>query len=349
MKGPRMMKLERSHKQALALGTAAVGAYLAMRAVKASRYDFTDKVVVITGGSRGLGLVMARQLAREGARIVLLARDEEELQQALVDIRDQVPDVDVMAVQTDVRKRYDVERAVALVIERFGRVDAAINNAGIIQVGPMDHMAPSDYDDAMNTHFWGPLHVSLAVIPHMRRQGGGRIVNVSSIGGRIGVPHMVPYSASKFALSGLSDGLRAELARDNIAVTSVYPGLMRTGSPVNAQFKGRRSEEYTWFATADSLPGLTISAERAASQILRACQRGDAELVITIPAKLAILARTVAPELFARAMSAVNRMMPEVTGSDGDRTEDGRAAGMGWESSKILAATYAAARRNNEL
>ena len=343
------MKLERSHTQALALTAAAVGAYVALRAASVRRYHFADKVVLITGGSRGLGLVLARQLAQDGARLVLLARDDEELEQALTDIRDRVPDVDVMAVQTDVRKRYDVERAVALVIERFGRVDAAINNAGIIQVGPMDHMAPSDYDDAMNTHFWGPLHVCLAVIPYMRRQGAGRIVNVSSIGGRIGVPHMVPYSASKFALSGFSDGLRAELARDNITVTTVYPGLMRTGSPVNAQFKGRQSEEYTWFAMADSLPGLTISAERAAGQILRASRRGDAELVITIPAKLAILARTVAPEVFARAMSAVNRMLPEVAGAEGNRTEDGRTAGAGRESSKILAPTYAAAQRNNEL
>jgi NAD(P)-dependent dehydrogenase (short-subunit alcohol dehydrogenase family) len=343
------MKLKRSNTQVLALTAAAIGAYVAMRAAKVRRYDFARKVVLITGGSRGLGLVLARQLAAEGARVVLLARDEEELQKALTDLSERVPDVDVMAVHTDVRKRYDVERAVALVIERFGRIDAAINNAGIIQVGPMDHMAPSDYDDAMNTHFWGPLHLSLAVIPHMRRQGAGRIVNVSSIGGRIAVPHMVPYSASKFALSGFSDGIRAELARDNIAVTSVYPGLMRTGSPVNAQFKGRQSEEYTWFAIADSLPGLTISAERAANQILRACRRGDAELVVTIPAKLAILARTVAPELFAQVMSAVNGILPAVTGSDGNRTEDGRAAGSGSKSSNILAPMYAAAQRNNEL
>ena len=160
---------------------------------------------------------------------------------------------------------------------------------------------------------------------------------------------MVPYSASKFALSGFSDGLRAEPTRDNIAVTSVYPGLMRTGSPVNAQFKGRQSEEFTWFAIADSLPGLTISAERAASQILMACRRGDAELVITMPAKLAILARTVAPELFARVLSAVNRLLPEMTGAEGDRSEDGRTAGAASRALKVLTPTYAAAQRNNEL
>ena len=333
----------------LLLAAAGVGGYVAMRAVKSSHYDFGGKVVLITGGSRGLGLVLARQLARDAARLVLLARDELELRQAAADIRDRMPGIDLITVQADVRKRYDVERAVALVLERFGRVDVVINNAGTMQVSPMDHMAPSDYEEAMSTHFWGALHLSLAVIPYMRRQGGGRIVNISSIGGRIAVPHMVPYSASKFALTGLSDGLRAELARDNIVVTGVYPGLMRTGSPVNAQFKGRRSEEYTWFAIAASLPGLTISAERAADQILGACRRGDAELVITMSAKLAILARTLAPELFARAMSVVNRMLPAATGPDGNRTEDGRTAGSAMQSSPMLAPMYAAAQRNNEL
>src|SRR5690606_557788 len=73
-----------------------------------------------------------------------------------------------------------------------------INNAGVIQVGPVEHMTVSDYDDAMNTHFWGPLFFVLAVLPEMRRQGSGRIVNISSVGGRMSVPHLVPYSASKF-------------------------------------------------------------------------------------------------------------------------------------------------------
>src|SRR6188474_174235 len=100
MKG-QPMKLERSHSQALALTAAAVGAYVVMRAASARRYHFAGKVVLITGGSRGLGLVLARQLAQDGARVVLLARDDEELEQALVDVRERVPDVDVMAVQTD--------------------------------------------------------------------------------------------------------------------------------------------------------------------------------------------------------------------------------------------------------
>ena len=335
-------------------GLALVGGALAIAvAVGAKRirraYTFSGKSVVITGGSRGLGLVLARQLAAEGARITLIARDENELQRAADDIRDRHASADVLIVRADVGQREDVERAISQAIGHHGAIDVLINNAGIIQVGPLDHMKLSDYDDAMKTHFWGPLFLVLAVLPHMRNQGGGRIVNISSIGGRISVPHLVPYSASKFALAGLSDGLRAELARDQIVVTTVCPGLMRIGSPVNAAFKGQRPQEYSWFAIASSLPVITISAERAARQILDACRRGDAELVITVQAKLAVLARTIAPELFSDAMSLVQRLLPRPVGPEGDVAEPGRSAGSDWVPSTILAPMYAAARRNNEL
>ena len=151
-----------------------------------------------------------------------------------------------------------------------------INNAGIIQVGPLDHMQPRDFEEAMAVHFWAPLHTMLAAIPHMRRQGGGRIVNISSIGGKIGVPHLAPYCASKFALTGLSDSLRGELAKDLIYVTTVCPGMMRTGSPFNAWFKGRHRDEFTWFAVSDSIPLMSIDSGRAAAQVIDACRHGDA-------------------------------------------------------------------------
>jgi short-subunit dehydrogenase len=159
----------------------------------------------------------------------------------------------------------------------------------------------------------------------------------------------VPYSASKFALTGLSDGLRAELARDHIVVTTVCPGLMRIGSPINAVFKGQRSQEYSWFAIASSLPITTISADRAARQILTACRRGDAELVITVQAKFAVLARTLAPELFSDAMSLVHRLLPHAVGPEGDVAEPGRLAGSDRAPSTVLAPMYAAAQQNNEL
>jgi NAD(P)-dependent dehydrogenase (short-subunit alcohol dehydrogenase family) len=311
-------------------------------------YDFDGKVALVTGGSRGLGLVLARQLVREGAHVTLIARDSQELQRAADNIHRDHPDADVLMAVADVRRPDDVERAVARTVERHGRIDVVINNAGIIQVGPLEHMRLADYEDAMNTHFWGPLYMVRAALPHLRRQREGRIVNISSIGGRIAVPHMLPYSASKFALTGLSDGLRAELAHENIRVTTVCPGLMRTGSPINAMFKGKHSQEYTWFAISGSLPVASINAERAARQILAACRRGEAELVITPQAKLAIVARALAPELFAAVMSLVNRLLPAPAGSDGDTARPGRASGSEWSASPVMAPMHAAARQNNE-
>jgi NAD(P)-dependent dehydrogenase (short-subunit alcohol dehydrogenase family) len=257
----------------------------------------------------------------------------------------------VLTVAADVGIRSDAERAVTQAAGRFGTVDVLINNAGIIQVGPFEHQRAEDYDAAMKTHFWGPLYTVLAALPHMRREGHGRIVNISSIGGRISVPHMLPYSASKFALAGFSEGLRTELARDHIVVTTVFPGLMRTGSPVNALFKGQRPQEYAWFAIADSLPLATIGVERAAHQILQACRYGDAELVITVQAKLAILARQLAPELFADIMTMVNGLLPDPARHDGDEPRPGKenesdVAGPG---SILTAPTYNAAAKNNEL
>jgi NAD(P)-dependent dehydrogenase (short-subunit alcohol dehydrogenase family) len=347
------MQMTIQQKRAVAIGAAAFGALLAARTwQRRGAFDFNGKSVLITGGSRGLGLVMARELAHEGARLMLVARDQDELDRAVEDVRGRYPRADVAAVSADVRRRYDAERAIAQVVDRYGRIDVLINNAGIIQVGPLDHMKLSDYEDAMNTHFWGPLYMMTAALPHMRREGEGRIVNISSIGGRVAAPHLVPYSASKFALAGLSEGLRAELASDNIVVTTVYPGLMRTGSPVNAMFKGKRPQEYAWFAISDSLPLASIDARRAAHQIVEACRHGRAELVITIQAKLAILAKDVAPELFADVMTFISQMLPPpAPGSEGDVARPGRENESEWAdpSATLTAPTYKAAQENNEM
>jgi NAD(P)-dependent dehydrogenase (short-subunit alcohol dehydrogenase family) len=282
---------------------------------------FSERSVVIIGGSRGLGLVIARQLVAERARLVLIARDPDELDRARLDLEEQGSPV--MVIPCDIRERREVDRAVEAAAAEHGGIDVLINDAGVIQVGPVEHMQLRDFEDAMASHFWGPLHAILAALPHLRRSDAPRIVNVSSIGGKVAVPHLLPYSASKFALAGLSDGLRAELARDGIRVTSVYPGLMRTGSTYNALFKGQHRREFTWFHVADSLPGLSTSAERAARQIVDACRHGDAELVITLPARLAVLANALAPGMVARAMALTNRLLPDPTGADGDEPREG--------------------------
>jgi len=343
------MQFATRHKQALMFGAVGLGAVMLSQAWRRrDTYDFAARSVVITGGSRGLGLVIARELADVGARLTLVARNEHELARAADDIRARQPFADVLTVVADIRRQQEAERAIAQAVEHHGRIDVLINNAGIIQVGPLDHMTLADYEDAMATHFWGPLYMVVAALPQMRHQGEGRIVNISSIGGRIAVPHLVPYSASKFALVGLSDGLRIELARDNITVTTVCPGLMRTGSPVNAMFKGQRPQEYAWFAISDSLPLSSIDARRAARQIIDACRRGDAELVITIQARLAILARTLAPELVADVLTVLSQLLPGPT-AEGDDARRGRESESKWAPSKLTEPSYRAAEANNEM
>jgi short-subunit dehydrogenase len=189
----------------------------------------------------------------------------------------------------------------------------------------------------------------LAAIPAMRRQGGGRIVNVSSIGGKIGVPHLAPYCASKFALTGLSDSVRAELAKDRIYVTTVCPGMMRTGSPFNAWFKGKHRDEFTWFMISDSIPLASIDGRRAAAQLIDACRHGDAELVITLPAKLAVVANSVAPETVAFMMALANRLLPGPSEQKGNSAHAGWQSRSRWAPSPLTRLSERAAAENNEV
>ena len=328
------------------LGAVAGGAVLLKSAIAYLReYDLKDKTVLITGGSRGLGLVMAREFARHGARLALCARDVEELEHARLDL--ERFGAEVMVVRCDVRNKQEVNDMVAAVNTRFGNVDVLVNNAGVIQVGPLEVMTQEDFEQAMQAHFWAPLNTIMAVLPSMRQRKAGRIVNITSIGGKVAVPHLVPYSASKFALVGLSKGLRAELMKDGISVTTICPGLMRTGSPRNAEFKGQHRFEYAWFSISDALPLLTVSAENAARQIVRACKRGQAELVISIPAKIAVLFESLFPEAMYQILGLVNQVLP-APGGIGTQTAKGKESTSAWSPSWLTTLNEEAAVRNNE-
>ena len=310
------------------------------------RFSFAGRVVVITGGSRGLGLLLARQLRKEGARLALLARNKEELERAKEELDSPRG---VLTLICDVAERSHVQHAVDSIVQHFGRIDVLINNAGIIQVGPIEHMTYGDYQHAMNTHFWGALHCTEAVLPHMRRRRCGRIVNIASIGGLVAIPHLAPYSASKFALVGYSDAIRAEVAKDGVRVTTVCPGLMRTGSAINALIKGRHTAEFAWFGTLSALPVVSIAADRAARKIVRACRRGDPHLTITPQAKLLARLDRLFPNTMARLTALANRALPAPT------RESGYEAWTGSESRPRLMPRFAtaladrAALRNNEL
>jgi NAD(P)-dependent dehydrogenase (short-subunit alcohol dehydrogenase family) len=327
---------------------AAVGCLVGRSLLRRARaISFSGKSVLIVGGSRGLGLVMARELAAEGARVTLAARDSDELDRARTDL--ERLGRSVIAIKCDVRDPKQIEQMIARVVNERGSIDVLVNDAGIIQVGPLEHMTVADFEEAMATHFWGPLHTILAALPHMRQNGDRRIVNISSIGGKIPAPHLLPYTASKFALTGLSEGLRVELAREGFFVTTVCPGLMRTGSSYNAWFKGQHRREFAWFHIADSLPGLSIAAQRAAHQIIEACRHGDPELIITLPARLAVLAHAITPATTLQVLSMVNRLLPGAADGDGDRRRSGWQSVSRIAPSAVTTLTDRASRENNEV
>jgi NAD(P)-dependent dehydrogenase (short-subunit alcohol dehydrogenase family) len=305
----------------LTLGGLALAGCLISRATRRT-CSFAGKVVVITGGSRGLGLVLARQFCAEGARVALLARDPNELARAREELVQRGGEV--LTISCDLLEREQINAAVQEVVDHFGGLDVVINNAGIIEVGPLEHMRRADFERAMNLHFWAPFNLIMKAIPYLRRRGEGRIVNIASIGGKMAVPHLAPYCASKFALVGLSDALRAELARDRIHVTTVTPGLMQTGSQGNVRFKGDHLAEYTWFSLSTALPFASIKAERAAAQIISACRRGAPSLAIPLAARAAILGNALFPNIAGSAMKVINTvLLPPPTGPDGDASHSG--------------------------
>lgn len=343
------MKSENKNRNALLLAAVGVGtltALTALRRAHSSRFDFQGKTVLITGGSRGLGLVLARALAERGARIAICARDEEELKRAEEDLRSR--GARVFTAVCDVRNQSEVERTVEAICNHYGQIDVLVNNAGMIQVAPLENQTQEDFADAMAIHFWGAFFMMQAILPEMKRRGDGRIVNVSSIGGKMPVPHLAPYCASKFALVGLSSAMRTELIKDNIFVTTVCPGLMRTGSPVNAIFKGQNEKEYAWFSISDALPFTSVSAENAAAQIIEATRNGRAELIISPQAKLAAKLNALFPELTSDIAAFANGFLP-AAGGIGENHALGRDSQSATSPSVLTALSDAAALRNNEL
>jgi len=297
-------------------------AWLVLRLIRTQRFSLRNKLTLITGGSRGLGLVLARQICAAGGKVALLARDNEELIRAKTDLAGRGGRV--ITIQCDLLDAGQIQSAIRQTIDRFGKIDILINNAGIIEVGPLEHMTREDFERSMAVHFWAPYALISDVVPEMRTRGGGRIVNISSIGGKIAVPHLAAYSASKFALTGFSDAIRAELALDKIYVTTVAPGMMRTGSHVNAKFKGRHDSEFAWFGASSGAPLISINAERAARKILAACRRGQPSLTLTYAARTAILGNALFPNLTGYAMKIVNRFLPKAADkNEGDESRAG--------------------------
>jgi NAD(P)-dependent dehydrogenase (short-subunit alcohol dehydrogenase family) len=268
---------------------------------------FKGKIAVVTGGARGLGLAISRRLAHAGATVVLVSRSEHQLRSAVDDLRRGGHSASFHV--CDVTDSDAVHGTIRQIVSEFGGIDVLVNAAGVIGVTPFAHATAADFELSLQTHFWGPYYTITAALPSLSRRRG-RVINISSIGGRIAVPHLLPYSVGKFALCALSDGLNAELADRGVSVLTVTPGLMRTGSYRNVTVRGQHRAEATWFALASATPLTAVDASQAASQIVQSAIRREARLTIGGQARLAEVASAIAPELSARLARTATRLLP---------------------------------------
>ncbi len=313
-----------------AAGAITVSTLIARKLLRRGAERFDGRIVAITGASRGLGLMLAREFGRRGARLAICARDEAAVARAAADLAGS--GYDVLGLACDVRDRRSVDEFIDAVRARYGSIDVLVNNAGTIEVGPGSVMTADDYANALQTHFWGPYHAIEAALPALR-QTQGRIVNVVSIGGLVAVPHLLPYSVSKFALLGYSFGLRAELSPAKVSVTTICPGLMRTGSARNAHFKGQNRAEYAWFSLGDATPLTSMSAHAAASRIVDATARREALVVLSPQARALAAMQHLFPALTLRVLGIVARLLPG-DGGIGERSA------RGYESTSALSESF---------
>jgi NAD(P)-dependent dehydrogenase (short-subunit alcohol dehydrogenase family) len=195
------------------------------------------KVAVVTGGSRGIGLAIARALAADGAHVSITGRDESHLSGARSLIEKEGPG-SVETFRADVRAYDEVERAVAATVARFGGLDVLVNNAGVGIFANVADMTPIEWSEVIDTNLTGVFHACHAAIPHMRRRGGGFIINISSLAAKSAFPTAAAYCATKSGLNAFSEALMQEVRYDNIRVSYVMPGSVATGFSGGAESKG---------------------------------------------------------------------------------------------------------------
>ena len=309
-------------------------------------------VAAVFGASRGLGLLCARELLEHGYRVVITSRDQETLDEAAEQLRAETTG-DVTAMVCDVRNREQVGEVLQRIESEVGPIEVCLTVAGIIQVGPAEAITLEHFDDAIATMLMGPINVAWQVLPAMKERGRGRIGTVTSVGGMVSPPHLLPYAAAKFGAVGFSDGLAASLAGTGVTATTIVPGLMRTGSHLRAEFSGDVEKEYAWFAPSASLPGLSMDADRAAAKMVRGVLEGRPLVSLTPLTWAATRFRGLAPATTTRLMGVANRLLPDGTSPE---TVEGREArrrmGASSTARKVVDALSTlgnrAARRNNE-
>ena len=231
--------------------------------------DLNGKVAVITGASMGIGEAIAKLFAVHGSSLVLLSRDAERAEAA----RLRIGSADrTLAMACDVQHREEIERALGLTLRHFGRIDIWVNNAGVGMRDTVAEMQMSTCRELFETNVFGAIACMQAVIPIMKQQGGGAIINISSVAGHIPLAYGAPYSASKFALNALGKAARIELKRDNIHLLTVCPGYVRTDFGANMLAKNRGN------IRPGSVRGIT--SERVARAVYDGYRKQKREVIV---------------------------------------------------------------------
>jgi short-subunit dehydrogenase len=232
-----------------------------------------ERVVLITGASSGIGAELARQLSREGGFALSLAARRLDRLEALADELRRERGTKVLTHQMDLLQPSQVAYAVERTAQQFGRLDVLVNNAGVLKMQPFMDMPGGDMQYLMNVNFWGPVHALRAAVPVMAAQGGGHVLQVGSGVSRRGLPFMAVYSATKFALAGLTESLRLELKSKGIDFTLVYPGGVDTEMPASVDVK-KLPENYPRHGS------LRIPAARAARALRKAIESRPLEVYV---------------------------------------------------------------------
>lgn len=245
---------------------------------------------IITGASTGIGRALAFELARKyQANLVLNARGAQDLDATALEAARLGARVETVC--GDVADASVLSRTTELCLEKFGKIDLLVNNAGLARPGRMTELTPDDWRYVFEVNFFAALGLSYLVLPHMIQAGGGKIVNVASVAGKVSFPGSVCYASSKFALTGFSEGMAAELSGEGIDVITVCPGLVRT------EFfrKNKSLGDATEMAQQRNLRGfvvrnlVSISSEECARDIVAALEKGGShEIVLTIPGKIIV-------------------------------------------------------------
>jgi short-subunit dehydrogenase len=255
---------------------------------------FRDHAVLITGASSGIGAALARELAHEGAKLVLMARRRERLETLCTELA--AAGAQAVAHAGDVAKRADLDAAVALAVERYGRLDMAVANAGFGVVGPLEKLAVEDYRRQFETNVFAVLETSKACLAELRKSRG-RLVLMGSVAGYVSTPNASPYAMSKFAVRALALALGPELAPSGVSVTLISPGF------IESEIRQVDNRGVHHSHAKDPLPRwLPMPAELAAKKIVRAAHRRRREAIVTAHGKALVWLQRFAPWVLRFAM-----------------------------------------------